>query len=184
MHLKNFFPFLNFYNLSKNTQSVHVKSEDLSLILHILKLHKKTQYNLLSCISGVDYPFRNYRFCVVYEFLSIRFNSRLRLKVFIDELSSIESIVSFCPAANWWEREIWDMFGIFFTNNFDLKRILSDYGFEGFPLRKDFPLSGYTETRYVDHLRRVSCEPLEQSQEFRLFKIYSNWTTQLTNSTF
>jgi NADH dehydrogenase (ubiquinone) Fe-S protein 3 len=180
--IKKLFPFLTFYSYSINNLLVRVKPEEFLLVLEMLKLHSKTQYALLTTISGVDYPFREHRFCVVYELLSVRFNSRLRLKVFVDELLPLQSIVSIFPSSTWWEREIWDLFGVFFTKNNELKRILTDYGFEGHPLRKDFPLSGYTETRYADNLKRVSCEPIEHSQEFRLLNVYSNWSNQILNS--
>jgi NADH dehydrogenase (ubiquinone) Fe-S protein 3 len=108
--------------------------------------------------------------------LSIRFNSRIRVKTFVDENTPLVSAVSIFSAATWWEREIWDLLGVFFENNKEIKRILTDYGFEGHPLRKDFPLSGYVESRYDDKLKRVICEPLEHGQEFRFFDFKSGWS--------
>uniref|UniRef100_A0A8C0SPT8 NADH dehydrogenase [ubiquinone] iron-sulfur protein 3, mitochondrial n=1 Tax=Canis lupus familiaris TaxID=9615 RepID=A0A8C0SPT8_CANLF len=112
---------------------------------------------------------------IVYNLLSLRFNSRIRVKTYTDELTPIESTVSVYKAANWYEREIWDMFGVFFANHPDLRRILTDYGFEGHPFRKDFPLSGYVELRYDDEVKRVVAEPVELAQEFRKFDLNSPW---------
>ena len=114
-----------------------------------------------------------------YELLSIKFNSRLRVKTSINEVGSVESATKIFNSANWWEREVWDMFGIFFSNHPDLRRILTDYGFEGYPLRKDFPLSGYVEVRYDDTVKRVVCEPLELAQEFRSFNFESPWSKSI-----
>ena len=135
-----------------------------------------------------------FRFEIVYNLLSLRFNSRVRVKTYTDELTPIESVNDIFKAANWNEREIWDMFGVYFTNHPDLRRILTDYGFEGHPLRKDFPLSGYVECRYDDELRRVvqvlslspsqylyypsHCilqEPVELAQEYRKFDLAAPW---------
>ncbi|CAG2181013.1 unnamed protein product, partial [Oppiella nova] len=126
-------------------------------------------------ICGVDVPTRQYRFEIVYNLLSLRYNSRIRVKTYTDELTPIESICELFKGANWYEREIWDMFGVFFINHPDMRRILTDYGFEGHPFRKDFPLSGYTECRYDDEVKRVVIEPLEMTQEFRKFDLQSPW---------
>ena len=107
--------------------------------------------------------------------LSLRFNTRIKVKSYTDELTPVPSAEHVFDAANWYEREIWDMFGIFFLNHSDLRRILTDYGFEGHPLRKDFPLSGYVEVRYDDEKKRVVCEPLELAQEFRKFDLSAPW---------
>jgi len=145
-------------------------------VLTFLRDHTNTQYKVLTAISGVDYPEREQRFEVAYELLSLKYNHRIRVKVFVDEFSSIESAVSVYPAASWWEREVWDMYGVFFRNHPDLRRILTDYGFEGHPMRKDFPLTGYTEVRYDDVKKRVVSEPLELAQEFRKFDFSSPWS--------
>ena len=116
-----------------------------------------------------------FRFEIVYNLLSLRFNSRVRVKTYTDELTPIESVNDIFKAANWNEREVWDMFGVYFTNHPDLRRILTDYGFEGHPLRKDFPLSGYVECRYDDEVRRVVQEPVELAQEFRKFDLAAPW---------
>jgi NADH dehydrogenase (ubiquinone) Fe-S protein 3 len=177
-HLKNILPVILSCGYNKQTLVITVKPEDLSFVLNVLKLHNNTQYTLLTAISGVDYPYRKKRFEVIYELLSIRFNSRIRIKTFVDEITPLKSMVSVFPAATWWEREIWDLFGVFFEQNDEIKRILTDYGFEGHPLRKDFPLSGFVESRYDDKLKRVVCEPLEHAQEFRSFDFASGWSLQ------
>ena len=130
---------------------------------------------MLSNISGADYPLKNKRFEIVYDLLSICFNSRIRVKTSVNELTTVESSMSIFSAANWYEREIWDLFGIFFKNHSDLRRILTDYGFEGHPLRKDFPLSGYTEVKYSENSKRVINETIEFAQEYRTFDFFSPW---------
>lgn len=144
-------------------------------VLVFLKYHTHTQYKILSDLCIVDYPTRNNRFEVVYNLLSLKFNSRIRLKVILNELQTIPSIVNIYRSADWWEREAWDMFGVFFTGHPDLRRILSDYGFEGHPLRKDFPLSGYTEVRYSELKKRVVYEPVTVPQDFRLYDFENPW---------
>lgn len=156
------------YHRNNETLVITVKPEDLLFTLKVLKFNTNLQYTLLTAISGVDYPYRNRRFEVIYELLSVRWNSRIRVKTFVDETTPLVSAVSIFPAATWWEREIWDLFGVFFEQNDEIKRILTDYGFEGHPLRKDFPLSGYVESRYDDKLKRVVCEPLEHAKNFEV----------------
>jgi NADH dehydrogenase (ubiquinone) Fe-S protein 3 len=177
-YLSSFLPILA--SDSQDTSLViSVRPEDLAFTLKTLKIHTNTQYTVLSSISGVDYPERSRRFEVSYDLLSVKFNSRIRVKTFVDEITPLESSVSVYPCATWWEREVWDMFGVFFDKNSEIKRILTDYGFEGHPLRKDFPLSGYVESRYDDSLKRVVCEPLENAQEFRSFDFSSGWSENL-----
>ena len=177
-YLKNFLPLLA-VDFDKNGPIISVKPENLLFVLKSLKLHTNTQYNLLTAVSGVDYPFRKRRFEVVYDLLSVKFNSRIRVKTFVDEVTPLVSAASVFPASTWWEREVWDLYGVFFEDNEEIKRILTDYGFEGHPLRKDFPLSGYVESRYDDNLKRVVCEPLEHAQEFRSFDFTSGWSSHL-----
>jgi NADH dehydrogenase (ubiquinone) Fe-S protein 3 len=177
-YLKDFLPLLA-VDFDKNGPIISVKPENLLFVLKSLKLHTNTQYTLLTAVSGVDYPFRKRRFEVVYDLLSVKFNSRIRVKTFVDEVTPLVSAVSVFPAATWWEREVWDLYGVFFEENEEIKRILTDYGFEGHPLRKDFPLSGYVESRYDDKLKRVVCEPLEHAQEFRSFDFTSGWSSHL-----
>jgi len=126
-------------------------------------------------ICGVDYPERDPRFDVVYNLLSLKHNQRLRLKVATDEDTPVPSVTDVWPAANWYERECWDHYGVFFSGHPDLRRILTDYGFDGHPQRKDFPLTGYVEVRYDDEQRRVVYEPVKLSQEFRSFDFLSPW---------
>lgn len=159
-----------------NQESIIIISKKhLIFVLSFLQHHVNGEFNLLTCISGVDYPDREERFEVVYELLSIRYNVRLRVKTYTNEINPIFSVVSLFPCANWWEREIWDLYGIFFLTHPDLRRILTDYGFEGHPLRKDFPLSGYFELRYDDDQKVVVCESVELSQEFRFFNFVIPW---------
>ena len=125
---------------------------------------------MVSDITAVDFPTKSYRFEVVYNMLSVRHNSRIRVKTYADEATPVPSITSLYEGANWYEREVYDLFGVFFTNHPDLRRLMTDYGFDGHPLRKDFPLSGYTEIRYDEEKKRIVVEPLEMSQAFRNFE--------------
>jgi NADH dehydrogenase (ubiquinone) Fe-S protein 3 len=152
-----------------------VKKEYVKNVLVFLKNHTNCQFKMLTCISAVDYPAVKYRFTIVYELLSVRYNVRIRVKTFTDELTPINSVESVYLAAGWYESEIWDMFGVFFSNHSNLVRLLTDYGFEGYPLRKDFPLSGFVEVSYDYTRKRVSNERVELSQEYRAFKFASPW---------
>jgi NADH dehydrogenase (ubiquinone) Fe-S protein 3 len=170
----------------KNEIVCIVQPHHLSFVLAFLKKHTNCQYKVLTSITGTDYPERFDRFEIAYELLSLRFNHRVRIKTYIKEKGSIESAVKEYSSANWWEREIWDMLGVFFSNHPDLRRILTDYGFEGHPLRKDFPLSGYVEVHYDETVKRIVCEPLELAQGFRLYNFESPWYKSLfhtSNST-
>ncbi|CAG7834748.1 unnamed protein product [Allacma fusca] len=158
-----------------NELEVMIAPEGLVPVLSFLKDHQACQFASLADIAGVDVPAKEYRFEVVYNLLSLRYNSRIRVKTYTDELTPLDSINDVYKAANWYEREIWDMFGVFFANHPDLRRILTDYGFEGHPFRKDFPLTGYVEVRYDDEVKRVVVEPLELAQEFRKFDLSSPW---------
>jgi NADH/F420H2 dehydrogenase subunit C len=144
-------------------------------VILFLKKHFDGRYEILTSISGADYPWAINRFEISYELLSILYNTRLRLKICTSETLPVESIKPVYVSANWWEREIWDLYGIFFKNHPDLRRILTDYGFEGHPLRKDFPLSGYVEVRYDEQEKKVGCESVEFSQEFRTFDFTCAW---------
>ena len=126
-------------------------------------------------LCGADYPDRKERFEVVYHLLSLTRNARLRVKVSTDEVQPVPSIIAVYPAANWFEREAYDMFGMLFSGHPDLRRLLTDYGFEGHPLRKDFPMTGYVEVRYDEEQRRVVYEPVKLTQEFRTFDFLSPW---------
>ena len=126
-------------------------------------------------LCGADYPDRKERFEVVYHLMSLTRNARLRVKVSTDEVQPVPSIIAVYPAANWFEREAYDMFGMLFSGHPDLRRLLTDYGFEGHPLRKDFPMTGYVEVRYDEEQRRVVYEPVKLTQEFRTFDFLSPW---------
>jgi NADH-quinone oxidoreductase subunit C len=132
-------------------------------------------FNMLVDLTAVDYPARPERFEIVYNLVSLRLNRRVRVKCTTDEDTPVASVVPVYSTAGWFEREVWDMFGVFFTDNPDLRRILTDYGFEGHPLRKDFPLTGYVELRYDDTEKRVVYEPIKLRQEFRNFDFVSPW---------
>lgn len=168
------FPFLTCQNIN-NEYVIVVNPAHLLIVTKILQNHFALQFKILSCISGVDFLGSKHRFCVVYDFLSVRFAARLRVKIFANNAPQVPSICSVFTNANWWEREAWDMYGIFFKSHPDLRRILTDYGFEGYPQRKDFPLSGYTELRYDAFKKKIVAEPLELSQAFRTFHIESQW---------
>ncbi|XP_072616519.1 NADH dehydrogenase [ubiquinone] iron-sulfur protein 3, mitochondrial isoform X1 [Vulpes vulpes] len=158
-----------------NELEICIHPDGVIPVLTFLRDHTNAQFKSLADLTAVDIPTRQNRFEIVYNLLSLRFNSRIRVKTYTDELTPIESTVSVYKAANWYEREIWDMFGVFFANHPDLRRILTDYGFEGHPFRKDFPLSGYVELRYDDEVKRVVAEPVELAQEFRKFDLNSPW---------
>ena len=159
----------------KNEYILICNTKNILVLLKILKFHINYQYKILTAISGVDLIGKKYRFSVVYELLSLTFNSRIRVKLFMDEISSGVSISNLYINANWWEREIWDLYGIYFENHPDLRRILTDYGFEGHPMRKDFPLSGHVEVRYDESKKRVITETVELAQEFRSFSLETPW---------
>ncbi|XP_045452557.1 NADH dehydrogenase [ubiquinone] iron-sulfur protein 3, mitochondrial [Melitaea cinxia] len=158
-----------------NELEVLIPPEGVIPVLQFLKDHHNAQFANLVDIGGMDVPSRQYRFEIIYNLLSLRYNARIRVKTYTDELTPIDSACEVFKAANWYEREIWDMFGVFFANHPDLRRILTDYGFEGHPFRKDFPLSGYVELRYDDEQKRVVVEPLELAQEFRRFELSAPW---------
>ena len=154
---------------------IEVHVSDLKNVILFLKDHENCLFKILIDIFAVDYPTKENRFELVYCLLSPKYNSRIKIKTFVDEFTPVESIVDIYQSANWLEREVWDMNGIYIEQHPDLRRILTDYGFEGYPLRKDFPQSGYVEVRYDDSQRRVVVEPLEMTQEFRQFDFSSPW---------
>lgn len=154
---------------SSDEKALVLSHKHLLFSLNCLKSHVNYQYKLLTCITGIDYINCKYRFGVIYDILSLTYSSRLRVKVFVNEITSVDSVIDIYSNSDWWEREVWDMYGIYFNNHLDLRRILTDYGFEGYPMRKDFPLSGYVELRYDESKKRIVLEPLELTQEFRSF---------------
>ena len=152
-----------------------IEREALPRVLKFLRDDLGCAFSVLCDICGVDYPDRPLRFELVYNLLSMRLNQRIRLKLETDEEHPVPSAVALFSSACWWEREAWDLFGIYFADNPDLRRILTDYGFEGHPLRKDFPLTGYVEMRYDEDQKAVVYEPVRLQQEFRNFDFLSPW---------
>ena len=144
-------------------------------VLKVLRDDGRCRFEVLIDITGVDWPGREYRFDVVYHLLSPRTNQRIRIKLETNETEPVASVIGVFSAADWYERETYDMFGILFSGHPDLRRLLTDYGFQGYPLRKDFPVTGYVEVRYDDEQKRVVYEPVKLNQEFRNFDFESPW---------
>lgn len=193
--------FVQQFSVYKDELTLHVAPSAVIPVATFLRDHSAAQFKECVDVCGVDYPSKLNRFEVVYHFLSLKFNSRIRVKTYTDEVLPVPSLCSVHPGANWFEREVvivflivitrrstailffhtfshlqaYDMFGIYFENHPDLRRILTDYGFEGHPLRKDFPLTGYTEVRWDDEKKRIVTEPLELTQAFRQFDYSSPW---------
>lgn len=174
INISKLIPVVGVYYFN-NEYSVIVTQKNLLLCLNFLKNHINYNFTILSCVSGVDIITSEYRFAVVYDLLSIKYNLRLKVKVFVNEVTAVPTTISVYKNANWWEREIWDMYGVYFQDHPDLRRILTDYGFEGYPMRKDFPLSGFVEVRYDLSKKRIVVEPLELAQEFRSFEYETPW---------
>ena len=154
---------------------LNLKQSLLIKAVKILKENENLKFNQFIDLTAVDYPNKKNRFEMVYIFLSVEFNLRIIVKFFINENDSVESITNLFPAANWYEREVWDLFGITFNNHPDLRRLLTDYGFIGHPLRKDFPLSGNVEVKYDLNEKKVVYEPIKLTQSFREFDFESPW---------
>lgn len=155
--------------------TISVEPRDLIEVVTFLRDDPKCQFISIIDVCGADYPSRAKRFDVVYHLLSPKQNIRIRLKVQADEETLVPSITGIYPGADWFERETYDLYGVLFSGHPDLRRILTDYGFEGHPLRKDFPLTGFVEVRYDDEAKRVIYEPVELKQEFRNFDFLSPW---------
>ena len=162
---------------SRGELTVRVAPEYIVPFMTYLRDHSQTQFKCLIDVTAVDYPDRDLRFRIVYHLLSVEYASRIRVSTDISETQPLASVTPIFSSAGWWEREVWDMFGVFFQGHPDLRRILTDYGFQGHPLRKDFPLTGYSEVRYCDAEKRVISEPVELTQEFRYFEYGSPWET-------
>ena len=158
-----------------NQLQISISADQILDVVDFIKNDEACEFRQITDIAGVDFPDRQKRFDVIYHFLSFKHNSRLRIKINIGEDESIPSITSIFPAANWFEREAFDMYGIQFKDHPDLRRILTDYGFEGYPLRKDFPLSGNVEIRYDEIDKKIIHEPVNLQQDFRSFDIQSPW---------
>lgn len=154
---------------------LQVQTKHIARTLTFLRDDNRCLFKILIDIFGVDFPEREQRFEVVYNLLSLKMNRRIRIKVLTDEETIVPSVSDVFSAANWYEREVWDMYGIMFADHPDLRRILTDYGFEGHPLRKDFPLTGFVEVRYDAEQKRVVYEPVKLDQEFRSFDFLSPW---------
>jgi NADH-quinone oxidoreductase subunit C len=163
------------HTVARGELTLFVETAEIVRVLTDLRDDSSCLFQVLIDICGVDYPQREKRFEVVYHLLSPRRNQRIRVKCEADEETPVPSAVGVFPAANWFEREAYDMYGILFSDHPDLRRILTDYGFQGFPLRKDFPLTGYVEVRYDDAQKRVVYEPVKLTQEFRSFDFKSPW---------
>jgi NADH-quinone oxidoreductase subunit C len=144
-------------------------------VLTFLRDDPACQFICFTDLSGVDYPERDRRFEIVYQLLSPKLNQRVRIKIATDETTPVPSTVSVFPAADWYEREVYDFFGVLFEGHPDLRRILTDYGFDGHPLRKDFPMTGFVEVRWDDEEKRVRYDPVRLTQEFRQFDFLSPW---------
>ena len=160
---------------SHNQLYILIDEDDLLDVVMLLKTNKNTKFRQLIDITAIDYPENQKRFKLVYLFLSHELNHRIVLSYFINETDQIPSLTNIFPSANWMEREIFDMYGIKFSNHPDLRRILTDYGFEGFPLRKDFPLTGHNEVRYSEDEKKVIYEPVKLEQNYRNFDYESPW---------
>jgi len=154
---------------------ITVKRASIVKVLTFLRDDANCQYKQLMDVCGVDYPEQELRFCIVYNLLSLVHNRRIRVKVWTSEDEPVATVVPVFKTANWFEREVWDLLGVYFSEHPDLRRMLNDYGFEGHPLRKDFPLTGYVEVRYDDEQKRVVYEPVKLTQDFRTFDFLSPW---------
>ena len=163
------------WDVTLDELTVDVALANILGLVEFLKTDRTCQFSTLVDITGVDYPERPQRFDVVYHFLSMYQNHRIRLRVAVRDDEMVPSITDVHASANWFEREVFDMFGILFSGHPDLRRILTDYGFRGHPLRKDFPTTGYTEVRYDEEKKRVVYEPVSLVQEYRQFDFMSPW---------
>ena len=171
--------------INHNQIYLSIDDKDLLDVILFLKTNSNTKFNQLIDITAVDYPERDIRFKIVYLFLSLEKNQRLILDLFVKENEFVSSLTSVFPSANWMEREVFDMYGIEFKNHPDLRRILTDYNFKGYPLRKDFPLTGHNEVRYSHETKKVIYEPVKLEQNYRNFDYESPWegTKYIKNQT-
>jgi NADH-quinone oxidoreductase subunit C len=163
------------FNIAYGELNIAAEAAQIEAVMKFLRDDKKCQFINIIDVCGADYPTREKRFDVVYHLLSPKKNLRVRVKVQTDEQTPVPSITGIFPGANWFEREAYDMYGILFTGHPELRRLLTDYGFEGYPLRKDFPLTGFVEVRWDDEVKRVVYEPVRLAQEFRNFDFLSPW---------
>lgn len=163
------------FDIAFGELTVLARAEQIVKVMKFLRDDSACQFTVLLDVCGVDYPGRAKRFDVVYHLLSLHQNHRVRVKVKADEETPVPSVIEVFPSANWYERETFDMYGVLFSDHPDLRRLLTDYGFTGHPLRKDFPLTGYVEVRYDEEQKRVIYEPVQLTQEFRNFDALSPW---------
>jgi NADH-quinone oxidoreductase subunit C len=163
------------YKFQRDELVLFAARDKILKVLHFLRDDKECAFKILLGICGVDFPEREDRFEIVYNLLSINQNQRIRVKISVGEETPALSATAIFSAAGWFEREVWDMYGVYFEGHPDLRRILTDYGFEGHPLRKDFPLTGHVEVRYDEEQRRVVYEPVKLTQDFRSFDSLSPW---------
>ena len=166
---------LDGYNVAYGELTLEAKPDAILNVMRTLRDDPRCQFISIIDVCGVDYPERAQRFDVVYHLLSPQQNVRIRVRVMTDEVTPVPSITGVFPGADWFEREAYDLYGILFSGHHDLRRILTDYGFEGYPLRKDFPLTGFVEVRYDEERKRVVYEPVKLAQEFRDFDYLSPW---------
>jgi NADH-quinone oxidoreductase subunit C len=162
-------------SIANGELNIEVSGDNVVRVLKFLRDDPSCLFKSLMDLCGVDYPEQEKRFEINYNLLSYKHNQRVRIKVRTDEDTPVPSVAVVFPAASWFERECWDMYGVFFSDHPDLRRLLTDYGFEGHPLRKDFPLTGYVEVRYDDEQKRVVYEPVKLTQAFRSFDFMSPW---------
>ena len=162
-------------NISYDQLSININVSFIEEFTSFLKLNPVCQFRTLIDITAVDYPEEEYRFQLIYHYLSMHQNLRIRVKIPVKDEEIVPSITSLFPAANWFEREVFDMYGILFGSHPDMRRLLTDYGFKGHPLRKDFPTTGYLEVRYDQEKKQVIYEPVKLNQEYRRFDFVSPW---------
>ncbi|KAJ7462713.1 F420H2 dehydrogenase [Mycena galericulata] len=167
--------FIQQFSVIKDELTLYTAPSTIVPLLTFLRDHSQCQFKYLMQVTAVDFPEREKRFEVVYHLLSTSSQGRIRVKTYAGEADHVPSVTGLFRSADWYEREVWDMYGVFFSGHPDLRRILTDYGFEGHPLRKDFPLTGYTELRYDEERKRVVYEPLQLTQAFRNFESLSPW---------
>jgi NADH-quinone oxidoreductase subunit C len=168
-------PAMTGWRIALGELTIEVERDQLAEVIELLRDDPRCRFGCLIDICGADYPEREQRFDVVYHLLSPWLNHRIRVRATATETTPVPSVVGLFPAANWFEREAYDLYGILFAGHPDLRRILTDYGFQGYPLRKDFPLTGFVEVRYDDELKRVVYEPVKLMQEYRSFDFLSPW---------
>jgi NADH-quinone oxidoreductase subunit C len=163
------------YEVVRGELTMHARAADVVKLARFLRDDPSCEFSCIIDVTAVDWPSREQRFDVVYHFLSPRLNQRVRVKIMTDEVTPIASLVEVYRGADWFERETYDLYGVLFTGHPDMRRILTDYGFEGHPLRKDFPLTGFVEVRYDDEEKRVRYDKVRLNQEFRTFDFLSPW---------